>query len=694
MKREDAKIVVKGYLGDYLRNKGINIGTSGRKLFKCLNPDHTDKHPSMSYNSKENYVKCFSCGKSYDIFDLIGIEYGLTEDKDKFNKAYELYNIEIDSDEGRIDKGRQEHKELMKKKEAASQEEKVTDFTAFFLSANKDIEKPEAVAYLNKRGLSLEVAKRYCLGYVKEWKHPKAPKSPTSPRLIIPVTKYSYLARDIRDEVPEEQQNFTKPKVKGKEKVSWVFNSKALQTAQKPIFVVEGEIDALSIIEVGGEAVAIGSTAYYNGFLEAIDEHKPTQPLIISLDNDEAGQKADKEITEGLAGREISFYRHNIAGTHKDANEALLSDREGFTAEIRKAEQEQEEEVKAQEETERETYLHKSAAYCLQDFQREIEETAEAPAVSTGFYELDSILEGGLFPGLYFIGAVSSLGKTSFCLQIADQIAKSGKDVILFSLEMARSELMAKSISRLTYLNAQDKHQSKTTRGILAGSRYKGYTETEKALIEKAKGIYKDYASHIFIYEGVGDIGVDQIKATIQEHIAITKNRPIVFIDYLQILAPYDMRASDKQNTDKAVLELKRLSRDYKIPIVAISSFNRDSYTQPVNMAAFKESGAVEYSSDVLIGLQYEGMDYREGEKENERNKRIRELIARQEDQGRKGEAQNIQLKILKNRNGSKGQLLFNFISMFNYYQERDNGFLYLNDSVDMDEIFNNMRKK
>ena len=345
-------------------------------------------------------------------------------------------------------------------------------------------------------------------------------------------------------------------------------------------------------------------------------------------------------------------------------------------------------------EQQKEEYLKKSAAYCLQDFQREIEETAEAPAVSTGFYELDSILEGGLFPGLYFIGAVSSLGKTSFCLQIADQIAKSGKDVILFSLEMARNELMAKSISRLTYLKAQDKHHPKTTRGILAGSRYKGYTETEKALIEKAKGIYKEYASHIFIYEGVGDIGVDQVKEIIQQHIAITKNRPIVFIDYLQILAPYDMRASDKQNTDKAVLELKRLSRDYKIPIVAISSFNRDNYTQPVNMAAFKESGAVEYSSDVLIGLQYEGMDYREGEKENERNKRIRELIARQEDQGRKGEAQNIQLKILKNRNGSKGQLLFDFISMFNYYRERDNGFLSLDDSVDMDEIFNSMRKK
>ena len=48
---------------------------------------------------------------------------------------------------------------------------------------------------------------------------------------------------------------------------------------------------------------------------------------------------------------------------------------------------------------------------------------------------------------------------------------------------------------------------------------------------------------------------------------------PVVIIDYLQILAPTDIRATDKQNTDKAVLELKRISRDYSVPIIGISSF-------------------------------------------------------------------------------------------------------------------------
>ena len=90
MDRDSAKQLVKGYLQSYLQGKGINT----RKLFKCLSPSHSDGHPSMGY--KNNRCKCFSCGVSYDIFDLIAIDYGLNDDKEVFNKAYELYNISID----------------------------------------------------------------------------------------------------------------------------------------------------------------------------------------------------------------------------------------------------------------------------------------------------------------------------------------------------------------------------------------------------------------------------------------------------------------------------------------------------------------------------------------------------------------------------------------------------------------------
>jgi len=217
------------------------------------------------------------------------------------------------------------------------------------------------------------------------------------------------------------------------------------------------------------------------------------------------------------------------------------------------------------------------------------------------------VLEGGLYEGLYIIGAISSLGKTTFVLQIADQIAQQGQDILIFSLEMARSELMAKSMSRITFDLSKDPRNAKTTRGITTGKRYQNYNPVERELIKASIKAYGEYANHIFINEGMGDIGALEIKETVKKHINITGKSPVVIIDYLQLIAPYEIRATDKQNTDKAVMELKRLSRDYKIPVIGISSFNRQNYNQPVSMEAFKESGAIEYSSDVLLGLQLKG---------------------------------------------------------------------------------------
>lgn len=55
------------------------------------------------------------------------------------------------------------------------------------------------------------------------------------------------------------------------------------------------------------------------------------------------------------------------------------------------------------------------------------------PAIPTGFKKLDENLGGGLFEGLYVVGAVSSLGKTTLVMQIADQIAQGEQDVLIFS---------------------------------------------------------------------------------------------------------------------------------------------------------------------------------------------------------------------------------------------------------------------
>lgn len=635
MDREQAKNFIKGKLEDYLTSKGINT----RRPFKCLNPAHPDKNPSMSYDRKRNKAHCFSCGADYDTLDVIGIDYGITDSGEIFKKAYELFGI---------DGGQRETEHTQNSIHTDTYTHTETDYTAFYREAHQHIKETD---YPQRRGLSEETINRFMLGYVENWRHPKAPTAPPSPRLIIPTGPQSYLARDTRAELTEEQQKYSKSKV-GTVKI---FNSGALKTADRPIFITEGELDALSIIEVGGEAIATGSTANRRALLELLKSQKPTQPLIIALDNDEAGDKAAQELTEGLQGLEIRSYKLNPYGEHKDANEALQADRETFRAAIEGAEHIEDE----AKEAEREAYLKNSTAHHLQSFINGIAESVNTPVIPTGFNKLDGVLDGGLYEGLYIVGAISSLGKTTLITQIADNIAQGGRDVLIFSLEMARAELMAKSISRHTLEivleSGGDTRNAKTTRGITTGKRYADYSNAENELIGAAIVAYGKYAERIFISEGIGDIGAAQVREAVQKHISFTGRTPVVIIDYLQILAPYSERMTDKQNTDRAVLELKRISRDYKTPVIAISSFNRQNYNGPVTMEAFKESGAVEYSSDVLIGLQ----------------------LARAGEQGfnateeKKKSPRNIELVILKNRNGRTGdKLIFEYYPLFNYFKE------------------------
>jgi len=321
----------------------------------------------------------------------------------------------------------------------------------------------------------------------------------------------------------------------------------------------------------------------------------------------------------------------------------------------------------------REEYKKASAGAKIYDFLQGVTSGAQTAFIPTGHKDLDKALNGGLYPCFYVIGGISSIGKTAFTMQIADQVAAAGNDVLIFSLEMSEGELMARSISRHTFERVKGtpaENKAKTEQQITTKAFYTKYDKEELTLIEDAARDYGEYAGRIHIFEGVGNISAGQIKQQILEHIDLTGNKPLVIIDYLQIIAPEDIRATDKQNTDKNVLEIKRLTRDLSLPVLAISSFNRESYAEPVTMASFKESGAIEYSSDCLIGLQYAGMDYEGGENKNRHLERVRDIIKDQNDNGKAGRAQHIQAKVLKNRKGYKENYIkFSYYPRYSYFE-------------------------
>lgn len=293
--------------------------------------------------------------------------------------------------------------------------------------------------------------------------------------------------------------------------------------------------------------------------------------------------------------------------------------------------------------------------------------------IATGFERLDNILDGGLYEGLYIIGAISSLGKTTWAMQIADQVAGTGKDVLVFSLEMARSELIAKSISRntfkATFKGKRNSNLAKTARELLKGSWPERFTEKEFELVGEAMIEYNNTsAGNLYILEGEGDLGFKEVKEAVEKHVRLTGNKPLVVVDYLQIMAPWDPRATDKQNMDKAILELKRLSRRYGLTIICISSVNRQNYNSPATMEMLKESGSLEYSADVVFGLQLHGVEL-----EGKKIPGTKESFKFDVDEAKRADPRQVELKLLKNRNGITGEkLYFNFFPKFNYFEECD----------------------
>lgn len=575
--------------------------------------------------------RCFSCGNSGDIFNLIGLVRDLETFNQQLQYACEFFNIDFNSNDIELSQKefkKDDFKNAMKVPNGTNKKE---NYFNYFKECNKQLAEflKDKKEY---RGISLETLNKFTIGYDKE-----------KDSIVIPTKIYSYSLRSITG---KRIQKVT---------ASNPINLKCLsQDLDVPIFVVEGEIDALSLEEIGHKAVGLGSTTNYNKLIEKLSKiGKLKKPLIIALDNDDAGRKATLSLTNTLKDMKID-YVVSMDIPYKDPNEFLQADRESF-------EKWAKETVKSAK-TEKERYLDTSARANLQDFINDIENSLNTPCIKTGFENLDSALGGGLYEGLYIIGAISSLGKTTLTLQIADQIAQNGTDVLFFSLEMARSEIMAKTISRTSFeiyltddTNAISESDAKSILGITDYNRYSKYSDTERKLIADSIKDYEKYAGNIYIQEGIGNIGVEQIRETVEKHVRFTGKTPIVIVDYLQILAPYNERATDKQNTDKAVMELKRISRDFKTVVFGISSFNRDNYNKAVSMQSFKESGAIEYSSDVLLGLQFKGVESNNFDFNSAKNKNPRE----------------IELIVLKNRKGQTGNKVnFNFFPIFNYFEE------------------------
>lgn len=303
--------------------------------------------------------------------------------------------------------------------------------------------------------------------------------------------------------------------------------------------------------------------------------------------------------------------------------------------------------------------------YLKSAFSSDLEAFQRSNMINTGFKNYDDIT-GGLFPSLYVIGAISSLGKTTFIHQMCDNIARAGTPVLFFSLEQSALELVTKSIARI---NAAHCIEQGIARADLSVHCKPAITLRQRGIqTEQSKQALEEYnstiAANMNIIEGNFETNAEYIREYTKHYITKTGRAPVVVVDYLQIMqAPTGNGSGNKDSIDFNVTELKRISRDFNIPVFVISAFNRANYMNQVSFENFKESGGIEYTADVLIGLQLKILSEKEFNPDGQNN-----VNARRE---KIKEAKNkipreIQLCCIKNRNG-RSSFDLNFLYFPNY---------------------------
>jgi len=609
---------LKTMLSRYLTVKhGIDI----RKPFKCLNPSHDDQHPSMSYYDKGNLVKCFSCGATYDLFDLIGIDYGLHEFKAQKAQAEALYPTGI------IDKplfANQAYPttNTKNKSKAEAAMQSTNDNTA---STTPAID-PESfyqhihqTTYFQDRGISQEVIDRFKLGY-----------DPSTKQVIMPVKGEFYIRRST-DPMAQNKDRYRLPAGIKKE----LFNAEAL-SQKKPVFITEGIIDALSIITAGHEALALPAATDINLLKDEIKKRIEAQSLpelILCLDNDEAGQKAAHELSEYLKKNKLPHSAAIIPKEYKDANGYLKASKSAFKGFLSDA-------IEGEDNTSLSFHVLSIQNANNLDFY-----------IPTGFDKLDSSLDRGLYEGLIVLGAIPSLGKTTFALQMALQMAEAGNHVYFYSLEQSARELTIKLLS-----NKMSKPIADIRRIAWSFCKNQNISEQDyNEFVKASDSLHK--LNNFRIIERCRS--AEAIAKDVQRRYYRTGEQAMIIIDYLQILETPGARLTDKQAVDQNITALKRLSADFHVPVMAISNLNRENYDKDITMKAFKESGGIEYSTDVLLGMQFTAM------RENKDNIDLDDL--------KEANPRKVQIKILKNRNGQAGGWInFDYNAMLNQFQPVD----------------------
>lgn len=271
----------------------------------------------------------------------------------------------------------------------------------------------------------------------------------------------------------------------------------------------------------------------------------------------------------------------------------------------------------------------------MENIDRLSQQNEEITGLPTGYPELDKMTAGLQPEELIILAARPAVGKTAFALNIAQNIGtRTDCSVAIFSLEMGAESLVNRMLCAEGTIEA----------GHLRTGQL---TEQEWHNLIMAMGSLSN--TSIFIDDTPG-IKVSEIRARCRRLAQEKGNLGLILIDYLQLIEGSG-RESRQQEVSEISRQLKKLAKELKVPVIALSQLSRSveqrQDKRPV-LSDIRESGSIEQDADIVAFLYREDYYQRQGTEEdkNEEEQAVDDVI---------------EVIIEKNRSGARGtvELLF-----------------------------------
>jgi replicative DNA helicase len=264
--------------------------------------------------------------------------------------------------------------------------------------------------------------------------------------------------------------------------------------------------------------------------------------------------------------------------------------------------------------------------------------------VPTGYEDLDRLTAGLQPADLVIVAGRPSMGKTAFSLNIATNAAFTGVGAAIFSLEMAKEQLVLRMLCSEARVN-----NSKVRSGYLA----------ERDFPKLANAAGRLHEAPIYI-DDTPAISVLELRAKARRLVRDrSKKVGLIVIDYLQLMRGMGNASNREQEISEISRSLKALAKELNVPVIAISQLNRrveDRGDRRPMMSDLRESGAIEQDADVIMFI-------------------YRDEVYNKNDDSLKGVAEVI---VAKQRNGPTDTVKLTFLNeftRFENYTERDEDF-------------------